>query len=80
VGDPNSGVAVATLASPLLIEGAAIIGQCKTENLGVEKIVANVISNCNIRFLILCGWSRRAICPAIQFSLCTRMAWTSKAG
>ena len=55
VGDPNAGVAVATLASPLTIVGAAICGQCKTENLGVEKIVANVISNCNIRFLIICG-------------------------
>ena len=60
VGDPNAGVAVATLASPLFVRagsilppdvGAAIYGQCKTENLGVEKIVANVISNCNIRFL-----------------------------
>ena len=28
---------------------------CKTENLGVEKVIANIISNPNIRFLILCG-------------------------
>ena len=55
IGDPNAGVAVVTLASLFQVSGPAIIGPCKTENLGVEKIVANVISNCNIRFLIICG-------------------------
>jgi tetrahydromethanopterin S-methyltransferase subunit A len=35
--------------------GAAIAGPCKTENLGIEKMLANLISNPNIRFLILCG-------------------------
>jgi tetrahydromethanopterin S-methyltransferase subunit A len=63
VGDPNTGVAVATLASPLLVSGAAIVGQCKTENLGVEKIVANMISNCNIRFLIICGVESKGHLP-----------------
>jgi tetrahydromethanopterin S-methyltransferase subunit A len=59
VGDPESPVAVVTLAShnedvPSQA-GAAIAGPCKTENLGIEKVVANIISNPNIRFLILCG-------------------------
>ena len=63
VGNPNAGVAVVTLASSLLPQGAAICGQCKTENLGVEKIVANVISNCNIRFLILCGVESKGHLP-----------------
>jgi tetrahydromethanopterin S-methyltransferase subunit A len=63
VGDPNAGVAVTTLASPLLVIGAAIVGQCKTENLGVEKIVANVISNCNIRFLIISGVESKGHLP-----------------
>jgi tetrahydromethanopterin S-methyltransferase subunit A len=63
VGDPNYGVAVATLASLLSISGAAIVGQCKTENLGVEKIVANVISNCNIRFLIIAGVESKGHLP-----------------
>ena len=27
----------------------------KTENIGIEKIVANVISNPNIRYLLICG-------------------------
>ena len=33
----------------------AIFGPLKTENIGVEKIVANIISNPNIRYLIVCG-------------------------
>ena len=60
VGDPNSSVAVVTMGSHLdetaiCSAGAAIAGSCKTENLGIEKIVANVISNPNIRYLLLCG-------------------------
>ncbi|WP_434011112.1 tetrahydromethanopterin S-methyltransferase subunit A [Methanobacterium ferruginis] len=59
LGDPQSCVAGATLASHieevLVDAGAAISGPCKTENLGIEKMMANLISNPNIRFLILCG-------------------------
>ena len=33
----------------------AIYGRLKTENIGIEKIVANVISNPHIRYLLLCG-------------------------
>ena len=33
----------------------AIFGPLKTENIGIEKIVANVISNPNIRYLVICG-------------------------
>lgn len=36
-------------------EDVAIYGRLKTENIGIEKIVANVISNPHIRFVILCG-------------------------
>ena len=36
-------------------EKVAIYGQLKTENIGIEKIVANVISNPHIRYLIVCG-------------------------
>ena len=63
IGCPESGVAVVTLASQLAVEGAALFGPCKTENLGVEKIVANVISNCNIRFLLLCGAESKGHLP-----------------
>ena len=32
-----------------------IKGTMKTENIGIEKIIANIISNPRIRFLIVCG-------------------------
>ncbi|MFB0525499.1 MAG: tetrahydromethanopterin S-methyltransferase subunit A [Phycisphaerae bacterium] len=35
--------------------GAALAGTLQTENIGVEKIVCNVVSNPNIRYLIICG-------------------------
>src|SRR5512136_1583420 len=63
VGDPKNSIAVVTLASQLHIEGAAIVGPCKTENLGVEKIVANIISNSNIRFLLICGAESKGHLP-----------------
>lgn len=58
-GDPESPVAVVTLGSHLgkvfTDIGAAIEGTAKTENIGLEKVIVNIISNPNIRFLILCG-------------------------
>jgi tetrahydromethanopterin S-methyltransferase subunit A len=57
VGSETSQIAIDTLASRLDFpkEKVAIWGQHKTENLGIEKIMANVISNPNIRYLIICG-------------------------
>jgi tetrahydromethanopterin S-methyltransferase subunit A len=60
VGNPESPVAVATCGShlknkELTAAGAALAGPVKTENIGIEKMVANVISNPNIRFLIVTG-------------------------
>ncbi len=72
VGDPASGVAVVTLASQIFVRdsrdpcptpGAALIGPCVTENLGVEKVVANIISNSNIRFLLICGAESKGHLP-----------------
>ncbi|MBD3387638.1 MAG: tetrahydromethanopterin S-methyltransferase subunit A [Candidatus Altiarchaeales archaeon] len=56
-GDRMSCVAVVTLSEEfsLPLDKVALYGSMKTENLGVEKVVANVISNRNIRFLIVCG-------------------------
>jgi tetrahydromethanopterin S-methyltransferase, subunit A (EC 2.1.1.86) len=59
-GDANNPVAVVTMGSHLDEEGicsagAAIAGSCKTENLGLEKVIANIISNPNIRFMLCCG-------------------------
>jgi tetrahydromethanopterin S-methyltransferase subunit A len=33
----------------------AIYGSLKTENIGIEKIIANIISNPHIRYLLVCG-------------------------
>jgi tetrahydromethanopterin S-methyltransferase subunit A len=60
VGNPESPVAVVTCGShmnnaPFLDAGAALAGPCKTENIGIEKMVANIVSNPNIRFLIITG-------------------------
>jgi tetrahydromethanopterin S-methyltransferase subunit A len=56
-GNPSSCVAVVTLSEELDLpaDRVALYGSMKTENLGVEKVIANVISNPNIRFLIVCG-------------------------
>jgi len=59
-GSPENPVAVTTCGSHIkgaaqLSAGASITGPHKTENLGIEKIVANIISNPNIRFLLVTG-------------------------
>jgi tetrahydromethanopterin S-methyltransferase subunit A len=59
-GDANSCVAVVTMGSHLdekglCDAGAAICGSCMTENLGIEKVIVNVISDPNIRFILTCG-------------------------
>ncbi|MHC1625370.1 MAG: tetrahydromethanopterin S-methyltransferase subunit A [Methermicoccaceae archaeon] len=56
IGNVTSSVAVVTLASSLEPSlKAAIWGKCMTENLGVERVVANIVSNPHIRYLIVCG-------------------------
>lgn len=35
--------------------GLSIVGTMHTENLGIERLIRNVVANPNIRFLILCG-------------------------
>ncbi|KXS44015.1 MAG: tetrahydromethanopterin S-methyltransferase subunit A [Methanohalophilus sp. T328-1] len=60
VGDPENCVAVITLGShleggPLLDAGASIAGPCKTENLGLEKVISHIIANPNIRYLVVTG-------------------------
>lgn len=63
VGDPSGAAAVCTLAShdlpasfaALREPGIAIAGKCDTENIGIEKVVLNILANPNIRWLILCG-------------------------
>ena len=57
LGDKQSCVAVCTLSEvnlELQMENIAIAGKCVTENIGIEKIIKNVIANGKIRFMILC--------------------------
>lgn len=56
-GKDDTHVAVVTLDEPFSFhkEKVAIWGPMKTENLGIEKVVANVISNPHIRYLVVCG-------------------------
>ena len=35
--------------------GAALAGTLQTENIGIEKMVCNLVANPNIRYLVLCG-------------------------
>lgn len=60
VGNPTSRIAVVTLASQINPSPeAALWGSSKTENLGVEKIIVNTISNSNIRYILVCGTESR---------------------
>ena len=61
VGRKDSCVAVCTLGSVDLMKtigcrkDIAIVGKTFTENIGIEKMVRNLVSNPSIRFLVLCG-------------------------
>jgi tetrahydromethanopterin S-methyltransferase subunit A len=56
-------VAVCTLNTSELVKALAahrplalsIVGTIHTENLGIERVIKNVLSNPNIRFMVLCG-------------------------
>lgn len=61
--DASAPVAVSTLSSSKLEvklaqqrpEGLCIVGKTETENIGIDKIVRNIITNPSIQFLILAG-------------------------
>lgn len=68
VGQKTSPVAISTLGSddlPTALEAAlgkekfSIIGKTHTENIGIEKIIKNIVTNPDIRFIILCGKDTR---------------------
>jgi tetrahydromethanopterin S-methyltransferase subunit A len=40
-------------------EGVALVGTLHTENLGIERIIRNVLANPHIRFLLVCGEDTR---------------------
>lgn len=47
--------ALALQVAELAPEGLAIVGSMQTENLGIERLILNILANPNIRFLVLCG-------------------------
>ena len=61
VGRKDSSVAVCTLGSIDLMKeigprkDIAIVGKTFTENLGIEKMIRNLVTNPSIRLLVLCG-------------------------
>jgi len=55
---------LAELLTVAVESGAAIAGTLQTENLGIEKIVANMVANPNIRFIVLCWREAHGHSPA----------------
>jgi tetrahydromethanopterin S-methyltransferase subunit A len=58
VGDGQSPVAVLIIGRGTVdVSGhsVAIMGTVKTENMGLEKVITNIIANPQIRFVIVCG-------------------------
>jgi tetrahydromethanopterin S-methyltransferase subunit A len=58
VGSVDSPIAIAVVGRGVVhipSELYSIKGTVKTENIGIEKIIVNIISNPRIRFLIVCG-------------------------
>jgi tetrahydromethanopterin S-methyltransferase subunit A len=68
IGRKASPVAISTLGSDQLPDSLAanlgkerfaIIGKTHTENIGIEKVIKNTVTNPDIRFIILCGKDTR---------------------
>ena len=63
VVDKANSVAVSTLATVQLMEelvnrkpnGLAIVGKTETENIGIDKVIKNVITSSTLRYLIVAG-------------------------
>jgi tetrahydromethanopterin S-methyltransferase subunit A len=63
----HASVAVCTLTDEKLLSSLAqsagpeiaLIGSLQTENIGIERLVQNILANPNIRFLVVCGADSR---------------------
>src|ERR1700736_4348371 len=63
LSNPEGTVAICTLSNrdlPVRLIAAgepavAIAGRCDTENIGIEKVVLNLLANPRIRWLVICG-------------------------
>jgi len=54
-GDIKIPLEIENLVRASIETGAALAGTVQTENIGIEKLICNVVGNPNIRYLILCG-------------------------
>jgi tetrahydromethanopterin S-methyltransferase subunit A len=57
LGNREANVAIVTIATRFDFPKNlfALCGEMRTENLGVERVIINTISNCNIRYIVVCG-------------------------
>jgi tetrahydromethanopterin S-methyltransferase subunit A len=63
----HASVAVCTLNSTALAEqlrdnapaGLSVVGTLQTENLGIERVIRNLLANPNVRFVVICGEDTR---------------------
>ena len=75
LGSADGSVAVCTLSSRDLSvsvvalgePSVAISGRCDTENIGVEKVVLNILGNPKVRALIVCGTEAEGHCTGDAF-------------
>jgi tetrahydromethanopterin S-methyltransferase subunit A len=73
--DKAGTVAVSTLASTQLAEelvqrepsGLAITGKTETENIGIDKVIKNIVSSPTLRYLILAGTDPKGHLPGQTF-------------
>ena len=69
IGQPGGPVAICTLTSSELpkslyqVPGVCLAGRLYTANLGIEKLILNIISNPRIRFLLVCGRESSVFLP-----------------
>lgn len=74
IGSPESPIAIVVIGRgsvEIPRDKYAIKGTLKTENMGLEKVIVNIISNPRIRFIIICGKEEFGHFPANAiYSLC----------
>ena len=68
---PNTESLAASLANRKP-DGLAIVGTMHTENLGIERLIKNVLANPHIRFLLLCGRT-----PSRRSDTCRVSLWSA---
>jgi tetrahydromethanopterin S-methyltransferase subunit A len=57
IGNKNSHIAIVSISSKFNFpkDMFTLCGEMRTENLGIERLIINTISNCNIRYIVICG-------------------------